>query len=69
MNSIVLCSFSGVVGVVVGAVGHSFIAKKTAASVAELTAWAKELRSLAIAEADVAKAKVESLIQKIESKL
>lgn len=69
MNTLLFCSFSVVVGIVIGAVGRSFIVKEAAATKVELSAWAAELRSLAIAEAAVAKAKVESLIKKIESKL
>lgn len=69
MNTIVFCFFSVVVGTVFGAVGHSVLVKEAAATKAELVAWAQELRSLAVAEAEVAKRKVESLVNKIESKL
>lgn len=56
-------------GIVIGSVGHSFLAKEAAASKADIFAWSQELRTVVTADAVAAKTKIEALITKIEKKL
>lgn len=62
----VLVAFAGIT---VGAVAHAYIAKEAAATQMEIAGWAQELRNALAADANGAKAKVESLIKKLEAKL
>jgi Leu/Phe-tRNA-protein transferase len=69
MNIFIVSGITGVAGIGIGAIGHAYFSKKAAASKAELFAWAQELRTVVITDAQAAKTKIEALALKIENKL
>jgi hypothetical protein len=69
MSTTALIFLAAVIGVIVGSVGHAYLAKQATASKSELAKWAGQLRAAAVLDAQFMKAKLTALAVEIEHKL